>query len=44
MDKEIWVIEANLDSVGPFEYRVTTLERNNHSLKTSAGAFHHGEK
>jgi hypothetical protein len=25
--KEIWVIEANLDSVNTFEYRVTTLER-----------------
>ena len=26
MSKEIWVIEANLDSVDPFEYRVTTSE------------------
>jgi hypothetical protein len=33
MAKEIWVIEANLDSVDPFEYRITTSEK---MLKTNA--------
>lgn len=33
MAKEIWVIEANLDSVDLFEHRITTLER---MLKTNA--------
>ena len=32
MVKETWVIEANLSSVKPFEYRITTSER---MLKTN---------
>jgi len=32
MAKKIWVIEVNLDSVDPFEYRITTLEQ---MLKTN---------
>lgn len=32
MVKETWIIETNLNSVYPFEYRVTTLER---MLKTN---------
>jgi hypothetical protein len=27
MVKETWIIEANLESVDPFEYRITTLDR-----------------